>query len=131
MRYQTMAEQLARQQQRLNLPWNEGFKLKNAPQIDCTERTPLRECQLSAVQRRQMHVLRARIHKIVPDSNFIEIDLIDRMPSKRKLTAFCIDSVEIGQVVDVIYRECGRFESIKVLGVTRKEFLPDGEDIDK
>lgn len=129
MRYPTMADQLARQQQRLNLPWNEDFQLKNAPQIDFTEPNPLKECQLSAVQRRQMHVLRARVHKIMQDSNFIEIDLIDRMPRRKHIfTCFCVDDVEIGQVVDVIYREVGRFESIKILGITPKKFLPDMED---
>lgn len=130
MRYQTMAQQLARQQQRLNLPWNKDFQLKKSAEIDFTESKPLKECALSAAQRHQMHVLRARIHKIVPDSNFIEIDLIDRMPTKRKhiFTAFCIDDVSVGQVVDVLYRELGKFESIKILGITPKEFLPDKED---
>lgn len=127
MRYQTMAEQLARQQQRLNLPWNDDFKMKKSPQIDFAERTPLPECALSAVQRRQMHVLRARVCKVNPDNNFLEIWLIDRMPSKRKhiFTAFCMDGVEIGQVVDVLYREIGRFETVKVLGATKAEFLPE------
>ena len=127
MRHMTMAEQLTRQQQRLNLPWNEGFKLKNAPQINLKEHKPLPECQLSAVQRRQMHVLRARIHKIIPDSNFLEIWLIDRMPTMRKhiFTAFCIDDVSVGQVVDVLYRGIGRFETVKVLGATKAEFLSE------
>lgn len=127
MRYMTMAEQLARQQQRLNLPWNDDFKLKKSAEIDFAESKPLKECQLSAVQRRQMHVLRARVCKVNPDSNFLEIWLIDRMPSKRKhiFTAFCMDGVEIGQVVDVIYRELGGLETVKILGKTRAEFLPE------
>lgn len=133
MRYQTMAEQLTRQQQRLNLPWNEDFELKKSAENDFAESKPLQECQLSAVQRRQMHVLRAKVHKIMPDSNFVEIDLIDRMPTMRKhiFTAFCIDDVSVGQVVDVTYREVGKFESIKILGITPKAFLPDTEEIDK
>lgn len=130
MRYMTMAEQLARQQQRLNLPWNDDFQPKKSAEIDFAESKPLQECQLSAVQRRQMHVLRARVHKIMPDSNFIEIWLIDRMPTMRKhiFTAFCMDDVEIGQVVDVLYREIGKLETVKILGKTKAEFLPDKED---
>lgn len=122
-----MAQQLARQQQRLNLPWNEDFQLKKSAENDFAESKPLKECALSAVQRRQMHVLRARIHKIVPESNFIEIDLIDRMPTMRKhiFTAFCMDDVEIGQVVDVIYRELGGLETVKIIGATKAEFLPE------
>lgn len=126
MRYLTMADQLARQQQRLNLPWNDNFQPKKSAAIDLKERKPLQESPLSAVQRRQMHVLRATVTEIIPDSNFIEIDLIDRMPKRKHIfTCFCVDDVEIGQVIDVIYRELGRQETVQVLGVTKAVFLPE------
>lgn len=129
MRYPTMATQLARQQQRLNLPWNEDFKLKNAPQIDFAERTPLPECVLSSAQRRQMHVLRARVCKVNPDG-FIEIELIDKKPDVQKdiHNAYCADLVQVGEIIDVLYRQTGRFSQTRILGITRKEFLPDMED---
>lgn len=129
MRYQTMAQQLARQQQRLNLPWNKDFHPKQSAEIDFAEKKPLPECVLSSAQRHQMHVLRAKVCKVNPDG-FIEIELIDKKPDIQKdiHNAYCADLVQVGEIIDVLYRQTGRFSQTRILGTTRKAFLPDMED---
>ena len=123
----TVAQTLADQQAKLGFPWNPDKPLKT--ESDATGRNTLTECPLSRPQRAERRVCMAEVLERPKDSSsFITIRLLgDKNTPKhlrnRKVTAFCIEEVEPGAIIDVIVTNAGRRQTVIILGLTKKEYL--------
>ena len=122
----TVAQTLADQQAKLGFPWNSDKPLKM--ENTATEKAGLKECALSRPQRVERRVCMAEMLERERDSSFITIRMLNDKSTpepmrNRKLTAFCIDELEPGAIIDVIVTNAGRQQTVIILGLTKKEYL--------